>query len=139
MTLDTVFNIVNSGVLPFWIMLIIAPKWQYRNSIIYMAVAFLAIVYMVYILTGPPMDFAAFGSLQGVKSLFSVENAILIGWVHYLAFDLLVGNWITNEAQRLGIKHSFVIPCLFFCLMFGPVGFLLFTIIKLAKTGRVGI
>ncbi|MEQ8926707.1 MAG: ABA4-like family protein [Fulvivirga sp.] len=134
---STVFNIVNAWVLPFWILLIFFPKWKLTNKIVQVGAALLAIIYSFYLITGPAIDFTSFGSLAGVKELFTLENAVLIGWVHYLAFDLLVGNWIVNEAKEIGINHWFIIPCLLFCFMLGPVGFLLFQLLKFAKVGRV--
>ncbi|QSE97339.1 ABA4-like family protein [Fulvivirga lutea] len=134
---STVFSLVNIWVLPFWILLIVTPKWKHRSIAIQLAASMLAFIYAFYLITGPSIDYSAFGSLTGVKELFTLDDAILIGWIHYLAFDLLVGNWIVNQAEDLGIKHWFIIPCLLFCFMLGPVGFLLFQLLKFAKVGRV--
>ena len=129
-----VFQIVNTVVLPAWLVLILAPKRKWRNPLIYSFSAAMASVYAFYVLTGlNDFDPSAFGSLTGVKQLFTTDVAILTGWVHYLVFDLLVGNWIVNQSIKYGIKHYLVIPCLFLSFMFGPVGYLLFTIIKISK------
>ena len=137
MSPDKVFEIINTAVLPFWGVLIFAPNWKWKNPAIYIGVSILAIVYLSYLFTGPMLDFSAFGSLAGVKALFTADNAILIGWVHYLAFDLLTGNWIVNQAKENNISHWFIIPCLLFCFMLGPVGFLLFYIIRSIKLGGI--
>lgn len=136
MSAADIFNFANTFVLPFWLLLIVYPKWQLRNVVIYSAAALLACIYAFYIFTGPSMDFDSFGSLEGVMGLFTVPEAVLVGWIHYLAFDLLMGNWIVNHSRELGIKHLFVIPCLVFCFMLGPVGYLIFTIVKYSKLGR---
>jgi hypothetical protein len=34
-----------------------------------------------------------FSTLAGVAVLFSNPWLLLAGWVHYLAFDLLIGSW----------------------------------------------
>lgn len=132
----TIFQFVNTLVLPFWLLLIIYPGWKHRNISIYLAVAFLACIYAYYIITGPPMDLNAFTSLNGVMSLFTVPEAVLVGWIHYLAFDLLAGNWMANQAKEFGIKQVFIIPCLIFTFMLGPVGYLLFSLLKVSKFGR---
>lgn len=74
-----------------------------------------------------------FGSLSTVMTLFTEENALLAGWVHYLAFDLLVGMWILNQNKALGIHQLLIGPCLFLTFMFGPIGFLLFMTIRTIK------
>ena len=54
----------------------------------------------------------------------------LAAWLHYLAFDLLIGTWIASEAQRIGMKHLLIVPALILCFMFGPVGWAVFQIQK---------
>jgi hypothetical protein len=56
---------------------------------------------------------------------------VLADWIHYLAFDLFVGVWEVKDAQAKNISHWFVIPCLFLTFMLGPIGFLLYSILRL--------
>ena len=137
MSPESVFSFVNTFVLPFWIIIWFIPKWKHRNTAVYIAAAILAATYATYLLLGPGVDITQFGSLEGVKALFTNETAVLIGWIHYLAFDMLIGNWVVNQSQELGIKHILVLPCLLFCFMLGPVGYLLFQILKFTKIGRI--
>ncbi len=74
-----------------------------------------------------------FGSLKSVMALFTEENAVLAGWVHYLAFDLLIGMWMLDQNKELKINQLLIAPCLFLTFMLGPIGFLLFIIIKTVK------
>lgn len=131
MNASDVFQIVNALVLPAWLLLIVAPKKKWRNPVIYAFAAALAAAYTFYVLTGlHNFDPEAFGSLAGVQALFTNDEAILAGWVHYLVFDLLIGNWIVNQSIKHGIRHYLIVPCVMLSFMFGPVGYLLFTIIK---------
>lgn len=94
----------------------------------------MSLLYTFYAISGlSDFDPSSFNSLAGVKALFTQDEVVLAGWVHYLVFDLLIGNWMVNESIRRSVKHYLVIPCLFLTFMFGPVGFLLFTIIKFIK------
>jgi Domain of unknown function (DUF4281) len=72
-----------------------------------------------------------FSSLEGVCNLFKNPKSVLIGWIHYLAFDLMVGLYIKNEATQLGISHWLQIPCFILTFIFGPLGLLLFFIVKM--------
>ena len=74
-----------------------------------------------------------FGSLTSVITLFTEENAVLAGWIHYLAFDLIVGMWMLYQNKELKINQLVMAPCLFLTFMLGPIGFLLFMIIKTIK------
>ena len=48
-----------------------------------------------------------FSSLQNVALLFSNPWLLLAGWIHYLAFDLLIGAWEVRDARDRGISHLF--------------------------------
>ncbi|NKI32349.1 ABA4-like family protein [Croceivirga thetidis] len=136
MTPTEVFSIANLIVMPMWALMIFLPKWKVTRFLIDYKVIplILSVIYAIYIgislYTGGSMDF---GSLQSVMALFTVENAVLAGWVHYLAFDLLVGMWMLDKNKTIGIHQILMAPCLFFTFMLGPVGFLLFSFIKAIK------
>jgi hypothetical protein len=73
-----------------------------------------------------------FSTLAGVAALFTNQWLLLAGWVHYLAFDLLVGTWEVRDAQEKGIPHALVVPCLLVTFMFGPAGWLLYLALRSA-------
>jgi hypothetical protein len=134
MTTSIVFQIVNTIVLPAWLILIFFPKKTWRNPVIYGFAMAMAVVYAYYVATGfGDLDMESFSTLEGIKAMFTTDVAVLTGWTHYLIFDLLVGNWVLNNSQKHHINHYLIIPCLLLCFMFGPVGFLLYSVIKLAQ------
>jgi apolipoprotein N-acyltransferase len=81
-----------------------------------------------------PEDVEKFGSLTGVMELFTDKTAVAAGWVHYLAFDLLTGIWIKKNAQNYGIHQLILIPCLLLTFMLGPIGLLLYLLVRAVKT-----
>ena len=86
----------------------------------------------VVILLAFPMDGGGFGSFAEVRELFSYADALMAGWIHFLAFDLLVGAWICRRGRRDGLPYWLVAPCLPVTFLFGPAGFLLFQPIRAA-------
>lgn len=136
MTPAQIFQFVNTFVLPGWLLLIFLPKWKWTDKIITgIIVTILAIFYVYYIAKiFMPADIKSFGSLHGVMQLFTNETAVLAGWIHYLAFDLMTGLFEIKNAQKNNISHLLIIPCLFFTFMFGPIGLLLFFLIRFIKT-----
>lgn len=139
MTPTDVFSFANMTAMPMWILMMLLPTWKVTRFLIDYKVIpiLLSLVYAIYIFqaiqTGGGMDF---GSLASVMSLFTEENAVLAGWVHYLAFDLIVGMWILDQNKELRIHQLLIVPCLLGTFMLGPVGFLLFMIIKSIKQKR---
>ena len=67
-----------------------------------------------------------FSSVAGVAALFSDPWLLVAGWLHYLAFDLLVGRWEAQDAASRGLSPWLTAPCLLLTFMFGPAGWLLY-------------
>ena len=139
MTTADTFSIANMIAMPMWILMILLPKWKITRFLIdYKIIPIaLSLIYAFYIFQaiqiGGGMDF---GSLASVMALFTEENAVLAGWVHYLAFDLMVGMWILDQNKKIGIHQLLIAPCLFATFMLGPIGLLLFLIIKSIKQNK---
>jgi len=80
------------------------------------------------------------GFLDGAtgSALFASPLAATFGWIHYLIFDLFIGAWESRDAQRRGIPHWAVIPCLLVTLLAGPIGLLVYLALR-ATLGRGGV
>ena len=141
MSPEAVFQLASTIVLPQWLLMAFAPRWFVTKWLMttYLIPVCLGVVYILYLFGDGPIDFNAFGSLSGVKNLFSTgsNGVMLAGWVHYLAFDLVAGSVIVRDAQEKAIPHWFTIIPLFFCFMLGPVGLLLYWLIRLIRTRTV--
>jgi len=137
MSPDSIFQTCSAIAMAGWIvLLIISPFWSgFDKFLIAIIITLLAIVYAWLIFqVFRPGDFEKFGSLNGVMELFTDKTAVTAGWVHYLAFDLLIGIWIKKNAQKYNIHHLILIPCLLLTFMLGPIGFLLYLLVRSIKT-----
>ncbi len=132
----TAFLLANALVIPQWIVMIAAPQWRVTQWLVrkLLIPALLAVLYGYYLFTsvGGSLDFMSFATLKEVVKLFQQggERVMLAGWIHYLAFDLVAGCLILRDAQRRGIAHGWLLPCLLLCFIFGPLGLLLYVVIK---------
>jgi hypothetical protein len=142
MSYDVLFNLVNFSVLPAWALLIFAPKWSVTDKIVHSMLypLLLGAVYIggfaMIIFAGHGSDGGGFTSIDGVRALFASDAGILIGWTHYLVFDLFVGAWEARDARRRGFNHGLLVPCLLLTLMAGPVGLVLYLVLR--KVTRKG-
>ena len=136
MTPNTIFSVCNSIALAGWVILIFLPMWRSSDKFIAgIIVTLFAVIYTYYIVSNiSAIDMKSFNSLKGVTDLFTNPLAVLIGWVHYLAFDLMTGIFIKKNALRYGISHWLVIPCLILTFTFGPIGLLLYFLIRFFKS-----
>jgi hypothetical protein len=142
MSPDSVFLACNYGVLPFWLLLAVVPGWPWTDRLVHRVwiPGTLACVYLWALLANPGSpEGGGFGSLAGVMALFTSPHAVLAGWIHYLAFDLFIGAWQVRDARRRGIPHAWVLPCLFFTLMLGPAGLLLYLTVRFRRTRALSL
>ena len=132
MKAEQIFLIANLIAMISWIILAVAPRWVLTCKIILSGAIplLLSAAYLILIVLFFGSAEGGFSSLAGVMKLFTNEWATLAGWIHYLAFDLFVGIWEVKDAQEKNISHWFVIPCLFLTFMLGPIGFLLYSILR---------
>ena len=135
MNASSIFSFGNSFVLLGWILLVFLPDWKYTQALVLNGVVvFFAILYSYLI--GKDIgsfDPNSFSTLANVKALFQNDDAVAAGWLHYLAFDLFVGAYIVRESKKLGISRWIYTLILPFTFMFGPVGYLFFSIYKTLK------
>lgn len=133
MKAEQIFSIANLIAMISWILLAVAPRWVLTRKIVLSGAIplLLSLAYLILIAALFGSSEGGFGSLAGVMKLFTYEWTVLAGWIHYLAFDLFVGIWEVKDAQAKNISHWFVIPCLFLTFMLGPIGFLLYSILRL--------
>lgn len=134
-----VFALGNKLALLGWLLLILLPRWRWSSRLIAPVIipAAIALVYVLFLVKHSGSTEGGFGSLADVMVLFTNPNLVLVGWLHYLAFDLFIGSWEVRDAQRLGIRHRWVIPCLVLTFVIGPAGLLLYLLIRSIKTGRL--
>jgi hypothetical protein len=124
---ESLFNASGNLAMAGWALLVFAPRWRWSQRMASAIIPLtLAIVYLVLIVLYFPKSPGAFGTLAQVAQLFQNPWLLLAGWIHYLAFDLFLGAWQALQAQRLGISHFLVVPCLVFTFLFGPIGLLVF-------------
>ena len=135
MTPDLLFQLANPLALLGWLALALSP-WSPRVTQMAAAVAIplvLSVGYTAVVLAHWSSGNANFNSLNGVAALFENRWLLLAGWVHYLAFDLLVGAWEARTARREGIPHLLLLPCLLTTFLFGPAGYLMFQALRASR------
>lgn len=133
MNLEILFSMAGVLSMVGWVILLASPLipiWSDRIAG-YIIPLMLSLAYVALITLYPSDGRGGFGSLSDVIALFSNPNAMMAGWIHYLAFDLLIGAWICRTARRDGVRFWFVAPCLPLTFLFGPAGFVAFSLVRI--------
>lgn len=140
MTPDQWFELANAWAAAAWGLLAVSTasplRGVWRDRLRWaagrLAPGVLALGYVVALLAsrGSAPAGGGFGSLQAVALLFSAPGVLLAGWVHYLAFDLLVGRWAADDAEARGAPAWRLLPCLLLIFMVGPAGWLAWLLVR---------
>jgi hypothetical protein len=138
MTPDQLFKICNSIAPLGWLLMIVAPKWRWTKTIVLTGILplLLGLVYLTLIVLFFGEGEGDFNSLQGVMKLFTSPWGVTAGWIHYLAFDMFIGSWELSNGQKHGMNHFLIIPCLLLTFFFGPIGLILFYLLRASKTKK---
>ncbi len=118
------FRAVNLCVLPVWVAMIVAPRSSLTARVVRWSdwlLGGLAAAYAVQLAgamaasDGPP----TFDDVAELRRSIARPDGFLVGWTHFLAFDLFVGRWIWATAVREGRSARLA---LLLTLMAGPAG-----------------
>jgi hypothetical protein len=132
MSPEQLFTITNAIAVLSWVLLAALPGRRWVVDVVTgktVPVLF-ALLYIAIVLTKFGGAEGSFSTLDGVATLFANPWLLLAGWLHYLAFDLLIGTWEARDARARGVSQLVLVPCLFLTLMFGPAGWLAYMIIS---------
>ena len=104
---DEWFQLANSIALAGWLTLGLIPLAPRLLQVLGGTVIplVLSVGYTAIVLAHWADGQGGFDSLRSVEQLFQNRWLLLAGWVHYLAFDLLLGAWQARTARREGIAH----------------------------------
>ena len=136
MSASLVFSLANPFALLGWLILIygiIRKQTFWRDTVAGLwwplALSSLYTLLIIFFFFRAP---GGFDTLANVQLLFTSPWAALAGWVHYLAFDLFIGAWISKHLMQEGLPRLLLIVLLPLTFLFGPAGFLAFQISRLA-------
>lgn len=134
---STVFTLGTAGVLPFYTLMVFAPKAELtkksmESSIPYVVLGVLY-AYLLYLSWTPDTLRLMFASkywlpeLPGIAKMFSSEITLASAWIHLLAVDLFAARHVFQDGlqNQIETRHSVSL-----CLLFCPVGILTHVITK---------
>ena len=137
-TPENIYLVANWGVIPFWLLLILAPNHGLTNFLaqsviapLLLATGYSYLSYNLYLEKNVFDAFELYSGLDGLYSMFSNEILLLIFWLHFLAISLFAGAWIVRDARRYLIPKIITIPSLILTYFSGPVGIVIYWLIRI--------
>ena len=130
---NALFIAINLTVIPAWFLLLFWPRTGLTRLLVHSGFYPIGLGLVYAACLGAGMFFGqsdpdAGFSLTGVSALFDHPNGVIVGWSHYLVFDLFVGAWIGRDALKRGVGPGLRMPSQLGSYVFGPVGLVIYFI-----------
>lgn len=125
--------IVQAPAMFTWLLLIFFPRWKHTKALGLIMPALHALLYagiLVWTLKYSPPMAVDFSTLPGIMAMFVQPDNVFAAWLHYLVFDPLIGLGMVLDAKSLKLPHLLLVPCLLATMFVGPIGFLLYLVIR---------
>jgi len=118
--MELLFQISNLLVMPFWLLMILLPHWQWTKRIISSPwiAGPAALLYAVWVIPSM-MDLLpalANPNIGDITALLGTPEGATVAWAHFVAFDLFVGRWVylDSHARRITALLIYLIVRIFF-------------------------
>ena len=146
LTFENIYLWTNFGVLPFWLMLIFFPNSKitqiFVNSIILpiiLASFYCYVIYQIILLGEPVVEIIKlYTNFDDLYTRFATESFLLLFWIHYVTLNLFLGSWVSRDAVKYGLPRSLVFVPLVLIYFIGPVGLVLYWVIRIFYAKRLG-
>lgn len=136
--MERIFTASGLLVLPFWLLMIFLPKWGFTKKVIGSVLIVLpaALLYIGLVLPRIQTILPAVvvPEIGEISRLLATPDGTTIAWAHFLTFDLFVGRWVYLESRERDLSVWLMAPVLFFVLMLGPLGLLLYFAVRGQKS-----
>ncbi len=146
-TIETLYMWINTGVLPFWFILIVFPQSHLSRIFVtsifpffILSGVYIFILYKSYLI-GYDFDgnFSLYLGLSELSRLFEDHLYIMIFWTHFIAINLFIGGWIVKDSQKFAINKVLMAVPLIVTYLIGPLGLILYWIIRIFYAKRISL
>ena len=146
-TIETLYMWINLGVLPFWFILIVFPQSHLSRIFVtsifpffILSGVYIFVLYKSYLI-GYDFDgnFSLYLGLSELSRLFEDHLYIMIFWTHFIAINLFIGGWIVKDSQKFSINKVLMAVPLIVTYLIGPIGLLLYWIIRIFYAKRISL
>jgi len=144
LTFENIYLIANWGVIPFWLMLVLAPSHSSTKFLVHsiiapllLAVAYIFVAYKIYLEGNFLEGFNLYLSLEELYAIYSNETFLLIFWLHFLSISLFVGSWISRDSERYMVPKIFTILSLIMTYFTGPVGLIFYWFVRIFFSKKI--
>ncbi len=74
--------------------------------------------------------------LDCLAKLFANEHMVVAAWLNYLSFGLFAGLWIIHDGDSVAIPHFYRLVPLLLTFLAGPLGVVVYLLMRYLRTGK---
>ena len=146
-TIEMLYFWVNLGVLPFWFLIIVFPQSQLCKylatsifPILLLSASYSFVIYKSYLNSYNFFgNFNLYLGIEYVADLLDNNLYLLLFWIHFVSINLFVGAWILKDSQKLFINKFLVALPLIITYLIGPLGLLIYWVIRVFYAKRLNL
>ena len=146
LTFENIYLIANWGVVPFWLMLVLAPNHGLTKFFVHsivapflLASAYIFVAYKIYTEGNFLEGFNLYFGLENLYAVYSDETFLLIFWLHFLSISLFVGSWMSRDSQRYMVPRILLAISLLITYFAGPVGLVFYWFVRIFFARRLSL
>ena len=138
-TIEMLYFWINTGVLPFWLLIIFFPQsylCKYIATsilpILLLSSIYVFILYKAYLGSYDfDNNFSLYLGLSYLSELFTNDYFILMFWTHFVSINLFIAGWIVNDAQKFFVNKILLAFPLLITYLIGPIGIAIYWLIRI--------
>ncbi len=144
LTFNNIYLFANWGVVPFWLLLIMAPNHGATRFFSYSVIPFILLAsayvflgYKIYLDGNILSSFNLYLGYENLYKIYSEESFLIIFWLHFLSISLFVGSWIARDGQRHLVPSILTAICLIITYFAGPIGIVIYWFIRVFYSKKI--
>ncbi len=146
-TVEMLYYWVNLGVLPFWLILIFFPQSNLSKyfitsifPIFILSGAYIFVLYKSYLNSYDFINnFSLYLGINKLSNLFDDKSYLMMFWIHFISINLFTGGWIVKDSNKFSINKIFLAIPLIITYLIGPIGLLLYWLIRIFYTKNLSL
>jgi Domain of unknown function (DUF4281) len=138
MNVSNVYVLAGIAIFIPWLLLLWLPYGRFTDRVVQLFALALMVLGLIF-----TWRFFTQGSFSDrflcadcLSRLFINENMVISAWLNYLSFGLFAGLWVIHDGDQVRIPHFYRLFPLILIFLAGPIGVVLYLVMRYVRTGK---
>jgi hypothetical protein len=138
MNASDVYVLASIAIFIPWLLLLFAPYGRWTDRVVQAFAAIFMVLSTWFICKfffGADLK-SDLLCLDCLAKLFANEHMVVAAWLNYLSFGLFAGLWIIHDGDQVAIPHFYRLVPLLLTFLAGPLGVVVYLLMRFVRTGK---